>query len=651
MDIEEYRKRGKEMVDYIADYLTNIRERRVFPNVKPGYMRELVPDQAPTKGEPWEEIFKDIDRVIMPGVTHWQSPYMHGYFPSLNSPPSLLGDMLADGITCLGFTWAASPASTELETIVLDWVAKALGLPEHFLHSNQHSRGGGVIQTTTSEGTLVSLLAARSDMIRSLRHEYPDTDDSDINARLVAYCSDQAHSSVEKAGLIGMVKMHYIDSDDDLSMRGWALREAMERDRAKGLIPFFVCATLGTTGAVAFDNLLEVGEICERYSVWLHVDAAYAGTAFFCPEYRHWLLGIEYADSIVVNASKWMMVHFDCSLLWVKNSSTVHHAFNVEPLYLQHENSGYAVDFMHWQVGLSRRFRSLKLWFVLRSYGVDGLQDHVRRGVHLAEIFEGLVDADKRFEIPAKRHLGVVVFRLKGPNATTEKLLKRLNAGGKLHCVPAAFKGKYVIRYVVTSTHTNEKDITRDWEIICQTANEVAPHRITLAELKKQDPEFGSSLLLSNSPMTPKVVNGSYVAMFEGEEALRQLVSRYSNRFSLTCKESPELRRRVRRFMLSQKQLSLDSRMDLVNSLIASSRGLQALIAAAICAKCVDAAGGSEDNSKGSGPIAEGDEDAGVGAAQKALAAAAASGASGDQKGSCVCCSRPLARTDSRHSE
>ncbi|XP_077483212.1 histidine decarboxylase [Amblyomma americanum] len=644
MDIEEYRKRGKEMVDYIADYLTNIRERRVFPNVKPGYMRELLPDHAPEQGEAYENIFKDIERVIMPGVTHWQSPYMHGYFPALNSPASLMGDMLADGINCLGFTWAACPASTELETIVLDWLAQALGLPDHFLHSNQHSRGGGVIQTTTSEATLVALLAARSEMIRSLRHEYPDTDDSDINARLVAYCSDQAHSSVEKAGLIGMVKMHYVESDDDLSMRGWALKEAMDKDRAKGLIPFYVCATLGTTGAVAFDNLQEVGVICERYSVWLHVDAAYAGSSFVCPEFRHWLRGIDYADSIVCNTSKWMMVHFDCSCLWVKNSSTIHHAFNVEPLYLQHENSGYAVDFMHWQIGLSRRFRSLKLWFVLRSYGVAGIQDHIRRSVQMAEIFESLVEADKRFEIPAKRHLGVVVFRLKGPNATTEKLLKRLNASGKLHCVPAAFKGKYVIRYVVTSTHTNEADILRDWSVICQTADEVAPHRITLAELKKQDPEFGSSLLLSNSPMTPKVVNGSYVALFEGEDALRQLVSRYSNRFSLTAKESPELRRRVKRFMLCQKQLSLDSRMDLVNSLIASSRGIQTLLAASLCEKCVEAGGGA-DGGKDSGPIAEGDEDPGMAAAQKALTTA------GTADAACICCSRPLARTDSRHSE
>ncbi|XP_077563056.1 histidine decarboxylase [Haemaphysalis longicornis] len=626
------------MVDYIADYLINIRERRVFPNVKPGYMRDLLPDHAPEKGEPYEDIFKDIERVIMPGVTHWQSPRMHGYFPALSSPASLLGDMLSDGIGCLGFTWAACPASTELETIVMDWLARALGLPDHFLHSSQHSRGGGVIQTTTSEATLVSLLAARSEMLRSMRHEFPNTDDCDINARLVAYCSDQAHSSVEKAGLVGMVKMHYVESDDELSMRGSALKEAMDRDRAKGLIPFYVCATLGTTGAVAFDNLQEIGEICERYSLWLHVDAAYAGSSFVCPELRHWLRGVEYADSFVCNISKWMMVHFDGSGFWVKNSTALHHTFNVEPLYLQHENSGLAVDFMHWQIGLSRRFRSLKVWFVLRSYGVEGLQDHIRRGIHMAEIFERLVLADKRFEIPAKRHLGVVVFRLKGPNAATEKLLKRINTSGKVHCVPAAFKGKYVIRYVVTSTHTNEDDIRHDWDIICNTADELAPHRITLADLKKQDPEFGSSLLLSNSPMTPKVVNGSYVALFEGDDVLRQLVSRYSSRFSLSAKESPELRRRVRRFMLSQKQLSLDSRMDLVNQLIASSRG-------------VDAAGGGSEDEESQDSIAEGDEEP-CPQAQKALPPPIQGGvASAPCTSACMSCNKPLARTDSRRSQ
>lgn len=240
MDSDEYRKRGKEMVDYIADYLDNIRERRVFPQVEPGYMRDLVPDAAPELPEPWDNIFNDVERVIMPGVTHWQSPYMHAYFPALNSYPSLLGDMLADAINCLGFTWASSPACTELEMVVMDWLGKMIGLPEHFLHSCKDFPGGGVIQTTASEATFVCLLAARTEAIQRYQKEYPDLEDAEINSRLVAYCSDQAHSSVEKAGLIGLVKLRYIESDENLSMRGDRVLEAINIDRDKGLIPFFV---------------------------------------------------------------------------------------------------------------------------------------------------------------------------------------------------------------------------------------------------------------------------------------------------------------------------------------------------------------------------------------------------------------------------
>ncbi|XP_064471206.1 histidine decarboxylase-like isoform X2 [Ornithodoros turicata] len=561
------------MVDYIADYLENIRSRRVFPDVKPGYMRNLLPTHAPQKGEPWTDIFRDIEDVIMPGVTHWQSPHMHAYFPALHSPPSLLGDMLADGIGCLGFTWASSPACTELETIVMDWLAQMLGLPDEFLHVRSVSKGGGVIQTTSSEATFVALLAARTEAIRRCHEGSLDLDDADLNGRLVAYCSDQAHSSVEKAGLIGLVKMHYVESDENLSLRGHDLKEAMDRDRAKGLLPFYVCATLGTTGACAFDNLQEIGEICAEERVWLHVDAAYAGSAFVCPEFRHWLRGIQYADSFAFNPSKWLMVHFDCTAMWVRNSTALHRTFNVDPLYLQHENSGLAVDYMHWQIPLSKRFRSLKLWFVLRTYGVEGLQSHIRKGVELAQLFEDLVRSDKRFEIPAPRHLGLVVIRLKGPNAWTEKLLKRLNANGKLHCVPAALKGKYVIRFTVTSPHTTAEDIRRDWSVIQATALDVAPHKVSLAEIKKHDPDFGTSLLLANSPMTPKVVNGSFVALFEGDDALRGLLSRMGDQFALTTKDSPALRRRVRGLMLSQKQYSLDSRMDLMSSMAASSPG------------------------------------------------------------------------------
>uniref|UniRef100_A0A8C6UAX2 Histidine decarboxylase n=1 Tax=Neogobius melanostomus TaxID=47308 RepID=A0A8C6UAX2_9GOBI len=319
MQAEEYNRRGKELVDYITQYLGSIRERRVIPDVKPGYMRDLIPESAPVEAEDWDNIFNDIERVIMPGVVHWQSPYMHAYYPSLTSWPSLLGDMLADAINCVGFTWASSPACTELEMNVMDWLCKALGLPSFFLHHHPDSRGGGILQSTVSESTLVALLAARKDKILQLRAELDqDVDDSILNSRLVAYASDQAHSSVEKAGLISLVKIRFLPSDDHQSLRGETLKQAIEEDRRIGLVPFMVCATLGTTGVCAFDRLSELGPICAVEELWLHVDAAYAGSAYFCPELRWSLDGIDFADSFVFNPSKWMMVHFDCTAFWLE---------------------------------------------------------------------------------------------------------------------------------------------------------------------------------------------------------------------------------------------------------------------------------------------------------------------------------------------
>ncbi|XP_059610124.1 histidine decarboxylase [Phlebotomus argentipes] len=568
MDCEEYRRRGKEMVDYIADYLQNIRERRVFPNVTPGYMRTLLPDSAPLEGESWEAIFADVERVVMPGVTHWQSPHMHAYFPALNSYPSLLGDMLADAINCLGFTWASSPACTELETVAMNWLGKMIGLPDDFLHMGSSSRGGGVIQTTASEATLVCLLAGRTQAIRRFHEHSPGLQDSEVNARLVAYCSEQAHSSVEKAALIGLVRMRYIEADEKLSLRGEPLREAIESDIQQGLIPFWVCATLGTTGACAFDNLEEVGTVCQEFKLWLHVDAAYAGSAFICPEYRGWLKGIRRADSLAFNPSKWLMVHFDCTALWVKNSGALHRTFNVEPLYLQHENSGLAIDYMHWQIPLSKRFRALKLWFVLRNYGIKGLQKHIREGVRLAQKFEALVLADHRFEIPAARHLGMVVFRLRGDNDLTERLLKRLNNRGNLHCVPASLKGRYVIRFTITSARTTNEDILKDWAEIRTVATEILEEmnvkiertRVCLKDTREKNEAFGSSLLLANSPMSPKIVNGSFAAIFDADEFLAKA---YAG-IRIANQDSPAMRRRVRGILMSGKQFSLDSRMDLV---------------------------------------------------------------------------------------
>ncbi|KAG9341353.1 hypothetical protein JZ751_019459 [Albula glossodonta] len=470
MQAEEYNRRGKELINYITEYLTKIRDRQVVPDVQPGYMRKLLPDSAPVEAENWENIFNDIEKIIMPGVLHWQSPHMHAYFPALTSWPSLLGDMLADAINCLGFTWASSPACTELEMNVLDWLCKAMGLPTHFLHHHPDSRGGGILQSTVSECTLVALLAARKAKIIELRESADDMDDSVLNSKLIAYASDQAHSSVEKAGLISLVKIRFLPTDEQFSLRGETLQNAIEEDRKKGLIPVLLCATLGTTGVCSFDCLTELGPVCSKEGLWLHIDAAYAGSAFLCPEQRGFLNGVEYADSFVFNPSKWMMVHFDCTAFWVKDKYKLHQTFSVDPIYLRHENSHTATDFMHWQIPLSRRFRSLKLWFVMRSFGLKNLQAHIRHGIDMAKLFESLVRRDPNFEVPAKRHLGLVVFRLKEGNAQTEKLLQALIKSGTMYLIPAAIHTKLIIRFTVTSQFTTREDILRDWAIIRDTA-------------------------------------------------------------------------------------------------------------------------------------------------------------------------------------
>ncbi|KAA0715325.1 Histidine decarboxylase [Triplophysa tibetana] len=478
MEADEYTQRGKEMVDFIRQYLTGIRDRRVVPDVQPGFMRPLLPTCAPHEPEDWNSILQDVENIILPGVVHWQSPHMHAYFPALNSWPSLLGDMLADAINCLGFTWASSPACTELEMCVLDWLCKALGLPDHYLHHHPQSTGGGILQSTVSECTLVALLAARKDRILQMKSEscHVDTDESVLNSKLIAYASDQAHSSVEKAGLISLVKIRFLETDEAFALRGETLQRAIEEDRKNGFIPVMLCATLGSTGVCSFDRLDELGPVCAREALWLHVDAAYAGSALLCPELRYFINGIQFADSFVFNPSKWMMVHFDCTAFWVKNKLKLQQTFTVDPLYLRHDNSD-TTDFMHWQISLSRRFRSLKLWFVMRSFGLKNLQAHIRHGVEMAKLFESLVRSDTNFQIPAQRHLGLVVFCLRAGNGPTQELLRELTKSGQIFLIPAAIGNKLIIRFTVTSQFTSAQDIERDWRLIQQTAREVLQTR------------------------------------------------------------------------------------------------------------------------------------------------------------------------------
>nr|XP_045599003.1 aromatic-L-amino-acid decarboxylase-like [Procambarus clarkii] len=314
MDADQFRAASKEMTEFIASYLSNIRDRRVLPEVAPGYLRPLLPPRAPDTPDEWSDVMADIERVIMPGVTHWHSPQFHAYFPTGNSYPAILADMLSDAIGCIGFTWISSPACTELEVVMMDWLGQLIGLPPHFLASSG-GKGGGVIQSTASEATLVAMLSARAKTLKHLKEGHPDPAASDA-LKLVAYASDQAHSSVERAGMLAGVKLHQVTSDDSFAMRGAALREAIVKDKQLGLIPFFVVGTVGATPACSFDNLREIGTVAKEFHLWHHVDAAYAGSAMVCEEFRYLMDGVELADSFNFNPHKWLLVNFDCSAMW-----------------------------------------------------------------------------------------------------------------------------------------------------------------------------------------------------------------------------------------------------------------------------------------------------------------------------------------------
>ncbi|XP_071531630.1 aromatic-L-amino-acid decarboxylase isoform X2 [Panulirus ornatus] len=468
MDVEEFRAASSQMTDYIIKYFNTIRDRRVLPEVEPGYLRTLLPSCAPDTPDEWSDIMADIERVIMPGVTHWHSPHFHAYFPTGNSFPAILADMLSDAIGCVGFTWIASPACTELEVVMMDWLGQLLGLPPQFLAASG-GKGGGVIQGTASEATLVALLSARAKALRLLKEKTPNLDPA-TPSKLVAYTSDQAHSSVERAGLLAGVKMRLIKTDKQFSLRGDSLRQAILQDKEQGLIPIFVVGTVGATPACSFDNLREIGQVTQEFDLWLHVDAAYAGSAFVCEEFRYLMDGVELAHSFNFNPHKWLLVNFDCSAMWITNASDLVEAFNVDPLYLKHDQQGQVPDYRHWQIPLGRRFRSLKLWFVMRMYGKHGLQAHIRKQVALAHQFESYVKEDQRFEIILPVTLGLVCFRLKKDNEVNESLLKKLNAGGVIHLVPSKINDIYFLRFAVCSRLTESQDVQVAWqEVLKQT--------------------------------------------------------------------------------------------------------------------------------------------------------------------------------------
>uniref|UniRef100_A0A023F2F5 Putative aromatic-l-amino-acid/l-histidine decarboxylase n=1 Tax=Triatoma infestans TaxID=30076 RepID=A0A023F2F5_TRIIF len=481
MNSEDFRQLGKRTVDYIADYLDTIRDRQVLPEVKPGYLHKLLPKEMPSSPDHWTQILPDIENLIMPGVTHWHSPKFNAFYPTGSSYPSIIGEMLSAAIGCIGFNWMASPACTELEVIVLDWLAKALALPESYLNSSD-GPGGGIIQGSASEATLVALLVAKEKTVEHVKKNDPERREADIKGRLVAYASDQSNSSVEKSSLHASITIRLLPSDENGSLRGSTLLEAIEKDIKEGLLPCCVIATLGSTGTCAFDCLDEIGKICNGRNIWLHVDAAYAGSACICPEYRHMLKGVQHADSFDINPHKWLLVNFDCSTMWFKDTTPLINAFSVDRVYLKHgheKQNILAPDFRHWQIPLGRRFRSLKLWLTLRLYGLSGLQTHIRNQCSLAQYFETLVRNDPLFEIIKPATLGLVCFRAKGEDSFNMELLERLNKNRNLYMVAAHVDGKYVFRYCVCSRLTEASDVESSWSLIANTA------RLLLKEQEK----------------------------------------------------------------------------------------------------------------------------------------------------------------------
>ncbi len=462
----EFRRWGRAVIDWLADYQERVESYPVLSTVAPGEIRASLPTSPPEQGEPFDAILADVGEKLLPGITHWQSPNFFAYFPTGASGPSVLGDLISAGLGVQGMLWATSPACTELETLVLDWLVEMLDLPAAF---RSGSAGGGVIQDSASSAALCALLAARE------RATGFASDEQGGDGRLCVYASTQTHSSIEKAVRIaglGRRSLRLIEVDEQFALRPETLARQIAADRAAGLQPAFVCATLGTTSSNAVDPLSAIGAIARREGLWLHVDGAMAGTAALCPELRHLQAGIEHADSYCFNPHKWMLTNFDCSCFWVADRAALVRTLSVLPEYLRNQatESGAVLDYRDWQIPLGRRFRALKLWFVIRHYGVEGLRRQVRRHVALAQELARTIAADPRFELVVPPPLNLVCFRLRGSDDLNRRLLERLNASGRLFLTHTVLGGRTTLRLCVGQAGTDERHVRAAWERIAREA-------------------------------------------------------------------------------------------------------------------------------------------------------------------------------------
>lgn len=522
----DFRTQAHRAIDFIADYLSSIESRPVLSQLRPGDIYNALPAHAPelsalsrgsaqpsTRGginTEWNSIFSDLEKTILPGLTHWQSPNFFAFFPSDTSYPSIIGELLSAGLGVQGMLWLTSPACTELETKVLDWLGELIGLPREFLSDgadpkivgNGGGNGGGVIEGTASEATLVALCAARH-RVRKLHAdiaarnsppplpagEVPEQSEGggDLSSpHFTIYCSTQAHSSVIKAAMIAglatspddRTHLRLIDCGTDFAMDPAALERAIRDDVKQGFTPTYIVATVGTTSSTAIDPIDKIAGVlqstgCDKLGTWLHVDAAHAGAASVCPELRPTLWGANDnpwvgVDSIAFNPHKWLLTNFDCNCFFTRDRKSLTGALSITPEYLRNAgtDSG-AIDYRDWQVPLGRRFRALKLWLVLRHYGAEGLRAHIREHMRLSELFESLVRADARFEIVAPRTMNLICFRLKDSDDANKRLLDTLNASGKLYLTHTVLPGVgYTIRFCIGATLTQEHHVRAAWDQI-----------------------------------------------------------------------------------------------------------------------------------------------------------------------------------------
>ena len=472
MNAEEFRRQGYKLIDWVADYLTNMEGRPVNPPVVPGSIKAALPPSPPETGEDMEAVIQDFKDLIVPGLVHWNHPSFFAYFPANNSFPSILGELLSAGLGVNGMNWATSPAVTELEEQVMEWVRQAAGLPEHFT---------GCIQDSASTSTLVALLCARE---RSTGRRANERGLAGTGENLVVYASQEAHSSVEKAVKIagfGRENFRPIGVDKNYALDPAALEQAIQADLAAGRKPCAVSATVGTTSSTSVDPLTAIGEICRRYGLWFHVDAALGGSAGLLPEKRSLFEGLELADSYVFNAHKWLFTNFDCSLYFVADPGDLIQTFEIMPEYLKTAQDNQVTNFRDWSISLGRRFRALKLWFVFRNYGLEGLRAKLRDHLDWTGQLVGWIEEDPDYELMAPAPFQTVCFRRcpRGVDDEAEldrlnaELFKNINADGRIYLSQTKLGGRVTIRFSIGQTNTRLEDVQKGWEIVKEVAGKL----------------------------------------------------------------------------------------------------------------------------------------------------------------------------------